>query len=567
MNFKSVLDDHASLLTIIMDPQHPEEVRDVVENWLKQVRVGSVRLWGEELPSTGLKVFLPIPERLLKGKLTEHCLLVRPRHRDLLSLGMDHEAEARADVVLEADSSVEAFQKILAFWLVTFLQKQGSSQEKIAQKNQRGLDKDLRSVIKTISGDEGQLGEFMELFSNFLDVQADLLARPEWEFLEKDLETLARRLDKKKNWRLLKAGSLSDVKKNAQLYYLGRLKGASLFAENVQRDEGPLATIATYLVLHSLRRRLRQWENDQQESGPGPLVEEAFQKLPLPTLLIGEQGEVLQHNTAFVKLNLAPSSVTKLADMDQVSVKGQTWSVRRLEMASGQGSRFIFTFLPAGQSFTGTTIGSGQELGIITSSIAHELNNPLAGLLTALDLMAMDDHWDDESVGLLAEMKQGATRCKQLVDTFLGFSRVRTDTGTTGLDKDLLRRSTEQALHLQRFRMVESGLRVQLSHTQKHPFAYPLHAPSLTMAIYLVLGEYMTALHHLKLLERQAAHGLLLEGTVTEDADNFKLRFTEELPRPLVLSSKLLQYLLQQERLVLEEKGSEFTFSHQNVLI
>jgi signal transduction histidine kinase len=296
-------------------------------------------------------------------------------------------------------------------------------------------------------------------------------------------------------------------------------------------------------------------------------VEEAFQNIPIPTLLLGPEDEILQHNTAFVKLNLTPSNVKKLSDMDQVTIKGQTWSVRRAELPSGQGHRPIYTFLPVRASFSGTSLASrGHELGIITSSIAHELNNPLAGLLTALELMSFEDHWDEESRQLLVEMKQGATRCKQLVDTFLGFSRLRTDTAPTA-EKDLLRRSAEQALHLQRFRMVESGLRLQITLQQGHPYAYPLHGPSITMAIYLVLGEFMTALHHLKLLERQAAHGLVIEGIVLEDADNFRIRFTEKLPRALGFSSKLLQYLLQQERLVLTENGSEFIFTHQNVLI
>lgn len=562
MNLKHVLDDHSVLLTIVMDQQHPEEVREAVEGWLRPLRISQPKFWGETTSGGGIKVFIPAPQRLSQGKPRGKCLLVRPRHRDLLSLGLDQEAEQLADVVLDSDAGGETFQKILGLWLAEYLQKQGSTQQKVAQKNHRALERELRQAIKQIAADEGLLGAYMELFGRFLDVQGELLARPEWEMIEKDLETLARKLDKKKNWQLLKAGETPE----GTPYYLGKLQGASLFVDHLHQEEGALPVVATYLVLHGLRRRLRQWEADHRETGPGQLVEEAFQAIPLPTLLIGPNDEVLQHNTAFVKLNLTPSKVKKLADHDQISTKGQIWSVRRLELASTQGVRLIFTLVPVGQNFSGSSVGAGQELGIITSSIAHELNNPLAGLLTALELMSLDDHWDEESLVALAEMKQGATRCKQLVDTFLGFSRMRAE-ASGAPDKDLLRRSTEQALHLQRFRMVESGLRLQLVHRQRHPFAYPLHAPSLTMAIYLVLGEYMTALHHLKLLERQAAHGLVIEGVVEEDADNFVVSFKEELPRPLGLSSKLLQYLLQQERLVIEERGSQFVFGHQNVLI
>lgn len=567
MNFKSVLEDHASLISIVMDSMHPIEVRQLVDDWLKPLRPIQVYQWSDIDKAQGLKILLPSGERLTQGKLkSDHCLLIRPLHRDLLSIGVDQEFENLADAVIEADENGESFQRVIAIWLTEYLRLLGSNQEKIAHKNQRALDKDLKFAMKTIAQDEGALGEFMELFTKFLDVQGELLARPEWDFLDKDLETLAKKLDKKKNWRLLKTGTIGDSKKDGVLYHLGYFKGAALFVENLQITENPIWIISRYLVLYSMRRRLRLWEQGKEGTGPGALVEEAFQNIPLPMLFIGDKDEALQHNTAFVKLNLAPSKVKKISDLDQVIIKGQTWSVRKLELQGSAGQRFIFTFLPVSSNFSGQIVGSGQELGIITSSIAHELNNPLAGLLTALELMSMDDHWDEESRVLLEEMKEGANRCKQLVETFLGFSRVRAD-ASLNLEKGLIKQVAEQALNLQRFRMVESGLRVQLSYKQTHPYAYPINAPSLTMAIYLVLGEFMTAHHHLKLLERQAAHGIVIEGRVEEDADNFRIIFSEQLPKPLGFSSKLLQYLLQQERLLLEEKGSEFIFSHQNVLI
>lgn len=567
MNFKSVLEDHSSLVSIIMDSMHPLEVREAVEDWLKPLRTVQIFPWDESERAQGIKVFLPSSDRLSKGKLKSgRSLFIRPLHKDLLSIGIDQEFENYADAVIEASDNGENFQRLIALWLTEHLRQLGRSQEKIALKNQRLLDKELKVAMKMIAQDEGALGEFMEQFTRFLDVQGELLARPEWELLEKDLETLAKKLDKKKNWRLLKTGTVGDSKKNGVLYHLGYLKGAALFVENLQREETPMDIVSSYLVLYSLRRRLKSWEQDKEATGPGPLVEEAFQNIPLPMLLIGNNDEVLQHNTAFVKLNQTPSNVKKMSDYDQVTIKGQTWSVRKLELQGAEGRRYIFTFLPVSSSFTGQSVGSGQDLGIITSSIAHELNNPLAGLLTALELMSMDEHWDSESRVLLNEMKEGANRCKQLVETFLGFSRLRAD-ASLGPDKGLVKQVTEQALNLQRFRMVESGLRIQLSYEQKHPYAYPIHAPSLTMAIYLVLGEYMTAIHHLKLLERQAAHGIVIEGVVIEDADSFRLNLKEHLPKPLIISSKLLQYLLQQERLLLENSGSEFIFTHQNVLI
>ena len=569
MKLQNVLEDHAGLLNIIVDSEHPLEVKEAIENWLRTIRPGLVNQWDDDSNELGLKVWLPSAERLRLGRPQDksRCLFVRPRSRDLLNMEADQEAEELADAILDVGDENESFQKIMAVWLSSFLLEKGVSLAKVAMKHQKTLERELKAILKRLPEDEMLAISAIGLFESFLEVQSELLSRPDWDMVEKDLETLAKKLDKKKNWKLLRAGSSLEDKKNGALYLLGQLKGASVFAENISKDETPEGAISSYLVLQSLRQRLKQWEADAHDRRPGPVVQEVFQGLTIPMLFLGEQDEVLQHNTAFVKLNLPPSRVMKLADMDQVTIRGQAWSVRRTELAGGTGDRLIYTCLPARSGVrSGTGVMGGQDLGIITSSIAHELNNPLAGLLTALDLMSMEDHWDAESLLQIKEMRQGATRCKQLVETFLGFSRVRTDAAPQA-DKGLLRLCTEQALHLQRFRMVESGLRLQLTMEQKHPYSYPLHGPSTTMAIYLVLGEFMTALHHFKLLESQTAKGMVIEGLLTEDADNFTLRFNGELPRALGLNSKLLQYLLEQERLSLDEPGPELRFTHQNVLI
>lgn len=567
MKLAALLADHSAYLNVVVDPDHPLEVREAIEEWLRPLRPGLVNGWDDATTDLGLKVWMPTADKLIQGRPGKkgRCLLVRPRSRDLLSMDADQKAEEFTDAVLEVGDAPESFQRIMAVWLSVFLQDQGSSWEKVAQKYQRALEREVRAILRRLPEDESLSLAAMGVLSQFLEVQSELLSRPDWDMVEKDLETLARKLDKKKNWRLMRAGFQIEGRKNNALFFLGRLKGAPIFAENIARDESPEGTLSAYLLLRSLRQRLVQWEEDAEDRRPGPVVQDVFQRLPLPMLFLGENDEVLQHNAAFVKLNLTPSRVKKLVDLDQVSARGQLWSVRRSELPSGQGVRLMYSFLPTRAGSGGGNM-SGQDLGIITSSIAHELNNPLAGLLTALDLMSLDDHWDEDSQAQLREMKQGATRCKQLVETFLGFSRVRTDIASTA-DKGLLRLCAEQALHLQRFRMIESGLRLQLTFEQQHPYSYPLHGPSITMAIYLVFGEFMTALHHLKLLEEQSAKGVVIEVVVVEDADNFYLRFKEGLPRDLRLNSKLLQYLLEQERLVLEEHGSGLRFGRQNVLI
>ncbi len=63
------------------------------------------------------------------------------------------------------------------------------------------------------------------------------------------------------------------------------------------------------------------------------------------------------------------------------------------------------------------------ELGIIGSSIAHELNNPLGGMLNFLQLMKMDLKKEDSIYNDVMEMEMAAKRCKDIVESLLGFAR------------------------------------------------------------------------------------------------------------------------------------------------
>ncbi|MGZ3775145.1 MAG: histidine kinase dimerization/phospho-acceptor domain-containing protein [Pseudobdellovibrionaceae bacterium] len=63
------------------------------------------------------------------------------------------------------------------------------------------------------------------------------------------------------------------------------------------------------------------------------------------------------------------------------------------------------------------------ELGTIGSSIAHELNNPLGGILSFTQLIKMDMNPQHPLYPDIVEMEAGVQRCKEIVQNLLGFTR------------------------------------------------------------------------------------------------------------------------------------------------
>lgn len=63
------------------------------------------------------------------------------------------------------------------------------------------------------------------------------------------------------------------------------------------------------------------------------------------------------------------------------------------------------------------------ELGTIGSSIAHELNNPIGGILNFAQLLKMELPADHHLRPDLDAIEDGARRCKEIVENLLGFTR------------------------------------------------------------------------------------------------------------------------------------------------
>jgi two-component system NtrC family sensor kinase len=81
------------------------------------------------------------------------------------------------------------------------------------------------------------------------------------------------------------------------------------------------------------------------------------------------------------------------------------------------------------------------EVGIIGSSIAHELNNPLGGMLSFIQLIKMDSSESDKTWDDLTQMEEACRRCKEIIDHLLAFSRTPSTISDRKCDlKDIVER-------------------------------------------------------------------------------------------------------------------------------
>jgi len=131
------------------------------------------------------------------------------------------------------------------------------------------------------------------------------------------------------------------------------------------------------------------------------------------------------------------------------------------------------------------------ELGTIGSSIAHELNNPLGGILSFTQLIKMDLPKDHPLYPDIVEMEAGALRCKDIIQNLLGFTRNPNVDEITDLD---LREVIKRAYKIMELQIKSQAIEVTLNLPDK-VCATRGHLNLLSQAIKNILQMSVDSIH------------------------------------------------------------------------
>ncbi len=283
---------------------------------------------------------------------------------------------------------------------------------------------------------------------------------------------------------------------------------------------------------------------DEKNQGVKEL-DNLFSKLDIPLAIFDLDQNLVLHNDLFIKLNLSAKECFGFKINEQITIDSDIYKVQKI--LNSENNLLHLNFIPVNEVLGSSDSPSSEELGIVSSSIAHELNNPLAGVLAALNVLELDDY-SDEIHEKFDQMKESVGRCKKLVETFLGFSKINNQNhGLTSYGKD----SFYQAMELIRFRLIENNITINYDYSQKEKLSYPVNSHVLSMIFYFFLGELLTSFSHQNLVELKNIKRINLD--IIENYNGIEFKYDERIIlSDNITKSKLIEHLIEGEKMQLK---------------
>lgn len=320
-------------------------------------------------------------------------------------------------------------------------------------------------------------------------------------------------------------------------------------------DISPEIIMGIYSIIHQY---LNRYESLIQNDTLRIDLELLLSLIPEPFVLL-KNSEISLYNKAFVELKLSLKDCLETENNSQLTLSQNVYRVLRI---STDNDCELISFFGVNKLLSVDEAPSSKELGIVSSSIAHELNNPLAGILAAIEVLSLDD-LDNDIMAQLEQMKKGVLRCKKLVETYLGFSRLQVTESSKAVQGDneqRLANSLEQSMELMRFRLIENNLILQPEHIVNFDFKDNLNPYVLSMLLYLIFGEAVTGFSHHALVSQESQKQLKI--IFVENVREFSIQLPIEAKiSDKFFESKLIIHLVDRLGLALSWNQGQIIFT------
>lgn len=287
-------------------------------------------------------------------------------------------------------------------------------------------------------------------------------------------------------------------------------------------------------------------------------IKESINLIPFPVILIDQEGGVQIASREYIGLGIPPKKCLKIVDDEIVQEKGVYYQVKR---SSIDANYLLFLFLPVTHSeVSGEAMKiTANEVSIMSGSLAHEVNNPIAGILAAVSVLMLNPDVTPAQYSLLEQIKAGVERCRDIVKIFLGFARPSdrainqesTISGENGIEQ-----AFSFASQLMRYRTLESSLKVDFKMSDApSEFIFP-NWHTLAITFYLIFNDIVTAYLQARLRTKEDSSRGLLSIEVSIYKREIQLQFIHEHVLSLYTDSipKLLEYLLSLLNLSLQSR-------------
>lgn len=496
---------------------------------------------------------------LKPGEEFRICLL--DNNQGLFSFGQNI-SESLADAVLDDGVDLRQLSRLISPTLQKLVRSKENVFTTLGQKNIKKFESKARQIAGKSAEEAFTSESLLNYFQGLVDLEKELIQADELPKLEKVLKQFVKINIEKAKFQFISSGDLSFVTPSENFLLLPPFKGQFIAIELQWNEPDPFKMVKRLFFFYTLVNYFKSQHDIEDPFFDERLWESVLDSIPFPVALLSNEGEVHQHNTLFSKLSFPPSSCLKLKLREKILINDIPYNIYRKDVFHLDQKKILFVFFT--ESFflkgDGNLTPTGQELGIISSSIAHELNNPIAGIQAALTLLLLDEGLNQEAQQTLSEMKNGALRCKQLIETFLGFSRANPHSHQK-YESSLspIEVCYQQAQNLLRFRTVESGIRFNFESIKHADFRAEVNLSLLTMTFYLILGELMTLYSHQLLVANKNQIEKVIRGEIIESSQEIQIQLSELNISTLSLS-KLIQNLLTIENLVLQVSDYSLRF-------